>query len=258
VVPLADDAPRRLTIRVDAGLRFLMAKDLRDEDAFDHVIHRRAALKDVVESLGIPHTEIGALRVAGREVGFFHPVADGETIAVAGVVPPCDVTRPTLLRPAPLPSARFLVDLNVARLAKLLRLAGFDAAHNPDWHDHELARRSAEERRILLTRDRALLRHGCIAFGHLVRAASPRAQLAEVLSQYGLGKDSRPFSRCLRCNGVLETVDKLTVLDRLEPLTRRYYERFYQCQTCRQIYWEGSHKEGLKRLLEEALKGVTN
>lgn len=243
---------RRLTLRVASSLRFLLARDLQDREAFTHVIVRRASIKDVVESLGVPHTEIGGLRVDGREVGFGHPVADGETLEVTAVAAPYDVTRPTRLRPEPLDGVRFLVDLNVARLAKLLRLAGFDAGHDPDWHDHELARRSADERRILLTRDRALLRHGCITFGHLVRAAGPRDQLGEVLHLFGLQQRCRPFSRCLRCNGLLEPVDKRAVLHRLEPLTRLYYEQFHLCRECGQVYWDGSHREGLQGILDRA------
>jgi len=248
----------RLVISIAPELCFLLHREQRDTGTVQHTIFRHASLKDVVESLGIPHTEIGRLTVDDREVGFGHPVADGERIGVAAVTAPFEVTHPTRLRPVPLPEVRFIVDLNVARLARLLRLAGFDAAHDPDWHDAELARRSADEGRILLTRDRALLRYACIDFGHLVRANTPREQLAEVLAFFGLQCDCRLLSRCMRCNGLLESVSKERVLARLEPLTRRYYENFYLCRRCGQIYWEGSHKKGLKEILSQALECIGN
>jgi len=244
-----------LTFEVHPALRFLLPRELRNQPGFQHVIERNASIKDVVESLGIPHTEIGTLIVDRREVGFAHQVADQESLVLQPIQQPCDVTHPTLLRPAPLPAPRFLVDQNVARLAALLRMAGFDTTYSPDWHDAELAQRSVQEHRILLTRDRALLRRACIDYGHLVCAGKPREQLKEVITFYGLHKQVTPFTRCMRCNGLLHSVPKSEILDQLKPLTRRFYEEFNQCSDCGQIYWEGTHKKGLEDILSQALEG---
>jgi len=251
-IPSTPQPAYRVSFSFAVSLRFLLPRELRTKATFTQIIRRRASLKDVVEALGVPHTEIGALYVNGQEVGFAQPLADRQQIRIDEQHAPCEVTRPSLLRPEPLPHVRFIVDANVARLAKLLRATGFDTTYDPKWTDAELARLAAEERRILLTRDRALLRYGCIDYGHLVRSSLPKEQLREVLRLYGLQEQLRPFSRCMRCNGPLEAVDKAQTLDQLEPLTIRYYDCFKRCTGCGQVYWDGSHKKGLEELLFEA------
>lgn len=241
-----------LEITIAEPLQFLLARDRR-LPTFEQTIYRQASLKDVIESLGVPHTEIGRLRVNGHEVGFDHRVADGETIHVEALATPRNVLQPSMLRPVPLTELRFLVDVNVARLGKLLRLVGCDTFYDPDLSDTELARLAAAQGRVLLTRDRALLRHGCIDYGHLVRAEKPRTQLREVVRLFGLREQLRPFSRCMHCNAALQLVSKSTILDQLQPLTIRYYNDFMQCSGCGKIYWEGSHQQGLEDLLTEAL-----
>jgi len=111
---------------------------------------------------------------------------------------------------------RFLVDVNVAKLASLLRMAGFDTAYENRRSDAELAELSEREGRILLTRDRSLLKRRQVEFGHLVRSVAPREQLAEIITLYGLQQKGQPFSRCLVCNGRLSTVKKEEVLHRSE------------------------------------------
>jgi len=243
----------QLTIRVAAELRFLLPRDLRERQTFTHTLQRRASLKDVVESLGIPHTEIGALYVGQQPVNFKHPASDRQQVSVHALPVPHNVLQASLLRPHPLREIRFIVDLNVAHLGRLLRSAGFDASHDPSWSDGELARLAAQQKRILLTRDRALLRYACVEQGHLVRAVEPRMQLREVIRQYGLQQQLKPFSRCMRCNGQLNPVAKHQVLSQLEPLTIRYYEHFKQCRNCGQVYWKGSHQQGLEAILSGAL-----
>lgn len=251
-IPSAAQPAYRVRFSFAVSLRFLLPRDLREVATFSQTIRRQASLKDVVEALGIPHTEIGALYVNGHEVGFGQPLGDRQQIRVEALSAPCAVTRASRLRPEPFPHVRFIVDANVARLARLLRAAGFDTTYDPEWSDAELARLAASERRILLTRDRALLRYRCIDHGHLVRASRPRHQLREVLELYGLQEQLHPFSRCMRCNGTLAAVDKAQVLDQLEPLTIRHYNHFKQCSGCGQVYWDGSHKKGLEELFLEA------
>lgn len=249
-----DTHRKELTFRVHPDLRFLLAPQLRATDSFIHQIERKASIKDVIESLGIPHTEIGRLTVQTNEVDFSCHVQDGDIIEVDRFTTPVDVTEPSCLRPEPLKEIRFLVDANVGRLAKLLRMTGIDTAYNFDWPDAELAQKAAEEKRILLTRDRALLRYGSVTFGHLVRAIHPEDQLVEVVRFYGLQGMLKPFSRCMRCNGLLHSVDKARIDHLLEPLTRIHYKRFHQCGSCEQVYWEGSHKEGMESVIEKILE----
>jgi hypothetical protein len=183
-------------------------------------------------------------------VDFSHIVTAGDRISVYPVFEAMDITPLLRLRPAPLRVPRFIVDVNLGRLARYLRLLGFDCHYRNDIDDAEIARISAGESRTVLTRDRALLQQKIITRGYFVRADRPLEQVREVLARLDLYRQVRPFTRCTRCNGVLEAVDKGDVLDRLEPKTRRYYDEFRRCTACGQIYWKGSHFERAGRLVE--------
>ena len=217
-------------------------------------VDRRASIKDVIESLGVPHTEIHFLASGGEERGFGWLLPAGVEVEVRGAVPGrvVDPTRPTGLRPDPLPWLRFAVDENVGRLAGLLRMAGFDTAYDRTLDDARLAELAVSQGRVLLSRDRALLKRSAVAHGRLVRAFDPWDQLAEVARVYGLGHRLALFTRCIRCNGELSEVDKAVVLDQLEPKTRRYYERFSRCRDCGRVYWKGSHYGHMLRALADA------
>lgn len=209
-------------------------------------VRRAASIKDVIESLGPPHTEVYAITVGDRPVGFGHKLAPGDTVAIHPAVFPIDVTRPTCLRPEPLSGLRFLVDANAGRLATLLRLLGFDAAFVPDIRDDILADLAADEGRVVLSRDRNCLKRAKITYGRVIRANAPPSQLRDVLTAFGLTPPYAAFSRCLRCNRLLVTVDKAAIENRLLPKTRKYYEDFSQCPQCKRLYWAGSHHETMQ------------
>ncbi len=221
----------------------------RQDGAVVYPLNRRASVKDVVEALGPPHTEVGSIRVQGREVGFSHLLQPGEVVDVHALEPPVDPTQPTRLRPQPYPGNRFVVDVNVGKLARLLRLLGYDASYDPAWRDRTIAAISAQEKRIVLTRDRRLLKRSQVVWGRLIRTNDPKAQLREVVWFYGLTPPYPAFSRCLRCNVPLERVDKAEVLHRLEPKTRKYFHIFSRCPACDRIYWAGSHHDRMQEWL---------
>jgi uncharacterized protein with PIN domain len=213
-----------------------------------------AAVKDIVEAAGVPHTEIDLIVAGGRSVGFDYRPRDGEHISVYPIFESVDVTPVLHLRPAPLRDTRFVLDVHLGKLARLLRLLGFDARYGHDLDDAELARISRDERRILLTRDRGVLKRSGVTHGTYVRASQAEAQAVEVLRRFDLSGAVRPFTRCPRCNGLLRPVAKADVLDRLEPKTRLYFDDFRQCASCGQVYWQGSHAEPL----QAALRRITN
>jgi len=184
-------------------------------------------------------------------VDFSHIVQDGDRISVYPVFESLDVTPLIRLRPEPLRIPKFVLDTNLGRLARYLRLLGFDCLYENDFEDAVVAKISSEQQRTLLTRDRALLQRRIITHGYFVRAVRPRLQVPEVLSRFDLYRLVAPFSRCIRCNGTLQDVDKATVEDRLEPKTRKYFDTFRICTGCGQIYWQGSHYERSMRLVDD-------
>jgi uncharacterized protein len=239
-----------ITLHFDAGLRDLIRRRPPDR-SFLYALERKASIKDIVEACGVPHTEVGEIRCRDRFVDFDHSAEPGNTYAIAGIVPPLDVLRPSLLRPAPFSRLRFVVDVNVAKLASLLRLLGFDTAYRNGIQDAEIARLAEVEERIVLTRDTALLKRSRITFGRLVRAVHPDDQFREVLDLFGLNGPFALFSRCMVCNHPLAFIDKHRILNRLEPKTKKYFDVFKHCPACDKIYWRGSHYDEMMVRLEK-------
>ena len=217
-----------------------------------------AGIVDAIQALGVPHTEVDLILVEGRPAGFSHRLAPGDSVEVFGLDRPAELAGLAGLIPAPPEPRRFVLDGHLGRLARYLRMLGFDARYDNRAGDAVLARVSAEEDRILLTRDRGLLKRSIVRLGYLVRSDDPRLQLAEVVERYGLARTAAPFSRCVRCNGEIRPVGKAEVEERLagEPRTLRYFDAFGRCAGCGAIYWPGSHYERMSLLAREVLRST--
>jgi uncharacterized protein with PIN domain len=165
-----------------------------------------------------------------------------------------DISPLTRVRPAPLRQTRFVLDMHLGRLAAYLRLLGFDTWYQSHSRDEDLARASQDEHRILLTRDRGLLKRAAVTHGHLMRETFPRRQLAEVVERFDLYRSVALFTRCLRCNTPLRSARAESVADRLPERTRRLHTEFFECDTCRRVYWKGSHYARMRKMIGEVLK----
>jgi len=240
----------RAQLRFYEELNDFLKPGLRKQ-AFSHAFDRRTSIKDMIESFGVAHTEVDIILVNGQSVDFSYIVQDGDRISVYPVFESLDVSPLVRLRPAPLRKTAFILDTNLGRLARYLRLLGFDCLYQNNFDDETVARLSREQHRCVLTRDRALLQRKIITHGYFVRAVRPRHQVQEVLARFDLYRQVRPFSRCSRCNGDLRPVDKQEIRDRLEPKTRKYFDSFRICTSCRQVYWQGSHHDRSLQLIAE-------
>lgn len=216
---------------------------------FSYEWRRRASIKDMIEALGVPHTEIELILVNGESVDFAYIVQDGDHISVYPLFESFDILPVSRLRPQPLRVVRFVLDVHLGKLARYLRLLGFDTLYRNDYDDPELANLAGLERRILLTRDRDLLKRAVVTHGYYVRATDPRRQVEEVMDRLDLYRAMRPFQRCVRCNGLLTVVAKHQVADRLPSKTRHHVENFWECDACGQLYWEGSHVPHIRRFI---------
>lgn len=210
-------------------------------------------VKDVLEAMGIPHTEVDLILVNGDPVGFEYRPTSGDRIAVYPMFEALDIGSTGQLRPVPLRDPRFVIDVNLGRLARWLRVLGFDVWWRSDADDQMLADISLDQQRILLTRDRGLLKRRALTHGLFVHSEQPKQQTLEVMRRLDLRQRVAPLTRCLRCNGRLVAVAKEEVTDRLEPLTREYYDEFSRCADCGQIYWPGTHFARLTSLIDELL-----
>ncbi|MGH8584252.1 MAG: Mut7-C RNAse domain-containing protein [Gammaproteobacteria bacterium] len=219
-----------------------------------HTCAEQATVKNAIESLGVPHTEVELVLVNGRSVGLAHRVQDGDRISVYPKFESLDISPLLRVRERPLREVRFVADAQLGGVAKYLRLLGFDTLYRNDYDDAKLARISAAEHRIVLTRDRDLLMHRVITHGCYVRALRPDAQLQEVLVRLDLFGSVRPFSRCLRCNGGLVAIDKAALGTRIRETTLQVYNEFWTCRGCNQVYWAGPHFRRLQEVVDSALR----
>lgn len=225
----------------------------RRKRSFRYRFADNATVKQAVEALGVPHTEVELILVDGIPVDFSHRIRAGERVAVYPVFESLDVTPVLKLRPEPLRDIRFLTDAHLAALARRLRLLGFDTLHADEQDDAHIALLSVAEKRVLLTRDRELLKRKQIAHGCYIRQGEPSAQLAYVLQRLDLRRSARPFSRCIECNGVLEETSRAAVKDFVAESIVRRFRRFWQCPGCRRVYWRGSHYRSLLERVAGAL-----
>lgn len=203
-------------------------------------------IKDPIEVFGVPHTEVELIVVNGQPVGFDYQLQSGDRVAVYPAFTSVNIDSSVRLRET-LHNHRFILDVHLGKLAKFMRLLGFDTLYRNDYRDADIVNIAVNEQRIVLTRDRRLLYFRHISHGYWVRAVNVKIQIDEVLSRFDLRGSIQPFARCLICNGVMMPVAKADVLQYLEPKTRLYYEVFRQCADCRRIYWEGSHIDDMRQ-----------
>jgi uncharacterized protein with PIN domain len=213
---------------------------------------RMATTKHMIEALGVPHTEVELLLVNGESAGLDLLLEEGDRVAVYPRFTRFDVAS---LAPAPsLPPGRirFVADAHLGGLARLLRMAGFDTIYDNGLRDDQVEVLAVEEERVVLTRDRELLKRRTIDYGCYVRALKAQAQLREVFERLGLAERARPFTRCLHDNALLRFVAKDAVRDRLPPQVAATQEEFSTCDVCGRVYWKGSHWQRMSELLERA------
>ncbi len=244
--------PHRANFRFYEELNDFLEPRQRKRE-LDYAFSGAPAIKDPIEVFGVPHSEVDLVLVNGRSVGFDYRLRDGDRVAVYPVFESLDISPLQRLRARPLREPRFVVDVNLGKLARRLRMLGFDTRYGNRLEDREIVDISLAENRIILTRDRRLLFHRRVTHGYWVRSNDPETQLDEVLARLDLRRQVKPLCRCLDCNGRIEPVSREQIEDRLEPLTRRYYRRFFTCPDCGKVYWEGSHVDGMCRVIRDLI-----
>jgi len=226
----------------------------RRKRTFAWEVAPRATLGAVVDGLGVPRGTIDLALVDGAPVGLDHRVCDGERVALYPVFEAFDVGMVTRLPGRPLRRTRFVLDVHLGRLARYLRLLGFDCLYRNDAADDELAVVSAAEGRILLSRDRGLVGRRDLRHAYLVTETLPRVQAVEVVRRLDLTSQVRPFHRCLICNGAVVSATVDEVADRVPPWVRENDTGYRRCPDCGRVYWRGTHWRRMARLIEAILR----
>jgi uncharacterized protein len=212
------------------------------------------SVKDAIEAFGVPHVAVDLVLVNGRSVSFDYLVHPGDRVSVYPVFERLEIKGTTKVRADPLREIRFVADVHLGRLARYLRMAGFDTLYWRKAEDAYLAE-LASEGRILLTRDLGLLKRNAVTHGYWLRETSARAQLAEVLARFDLYDRVQPFRRCMRCNTPLEPIAREEVRGRVPEGVWECYKSFAWCPTCRRVYWKGSHYDRMRDMLRAAMEG---
>jgi uncharacterized protein len=241
-------SPFTIRLKFHGDLPFFLGSKTRRETV-ERALREKSSVKDVIESCGVPHPEVDLILVDGQPVDFHHTLRTDADVDVhpVGLLPTCFQENHMQVAN----SKEFVADGHLGKLARDLRLLGFDVAYDRDADDRRLLATVRESDRALLTRDRRLLMHAIVQHGYYLRSQNPINQTIEVLRRFALFSVIAPFTRCLRCNAPLQKVAKADVIQKLEPLTKIYYEQFRRCTGCDQIYWAGSHFSKLQKRLEE-------
>ena len=226
----------------------------RRKREFASACARAATTKHMIEALGVPHTEVELILVNGQSVGFDRLLEEGDRVAVFPKFEMLDVTPMLRVREHPLRVIRFVADAHMGGLAHLLRMAGFDTLYDNNFHDKEIETIVVRDGRIVLTRDRELLKRRAITHGCYVHTLKPPQQFCEIFERLDLGRSVHPFTLCLECNVPLHPIEKAEVLMRIPPSVRERFDTFSTCENCNRVFWEGSHWRRMRDLLDGCMR----
>ncbi len=220
---------------------------------FEVMFKGKRSIKDMIEALGIPHTEVDLVLVDGNSVAFNYILQDNDCVSVYPVFESLNITNVTHLRKTPLRRNKFIADINLGDIVKYMRALGFDIYYDALFSSREIIDISKTENRIILTKSRKLLKFKEVSHGIFIRPGTPTEQIRRIIEYLDIKDDIKPFSRCLRCNRSLVVVRKEKILDRIPPMAKEFCDEYVQCQSCDKIYWKGNHFINMEKVLKQIL-----
>jgi uncharacterized protein len=233
---------KKIYIRFYEELNDFLPEEKRKK-RFEHHYIDRTSVKDLIESLGVPHTEVDLILANGKSVGFKYLINDGDDISVYPVFESLDISDVQHLRAKPLRNPKFICDVHLGKLAKYLRMLGFDVLYENDYSDEEIVRISLSEGRAILTRDTGILKRNDVTHGYYLRNSNVQGQTEEVVKRFDLQNLIKEFTRCLECNAELLKIEKEKIINELPPKVAASQEDFSKCPACGKLYWKGTHHQ---------------
>jgi uncharacterized protein with PIN domain len=223
----------------------------RRKKRFEHHYIDHTSVKDLIESLGVPHTEVDLILVNGKSKSFKYLINDGDDISVYPVFESFDISNVQHLRPKPLRKPKFICDVHLGKLARYLRMMGFDVYYKNDLSDEEIVKISLKERRAILTKDRGILKRNEVTHGYYVRNTKVEEQAKEVIKRFDLQNEIKELTRCLECNSELIKISKEKIAGKLPPKVKQSQEEFYECPGCGKLYWKGTHHQKMLSFVQK-------
>jgi hypothetical protein len=240
------------TFRFYEELNDFLPKHRRKTD-FEATFKGKRSIKDMIEALGVPHTEIDLILVNGNSVDFNYILQDEDRVSVYPVFESLNITDVTLLRKIPLRRNKFIADINLGDIVKYMRVLGLDLYYDPLLSTREIIEISKRENRVILTKSRKLLKFKDVSHGIFIRPGTTTEQIRRIIYYLDIKDKIKPFSRCLRCNTLLDIVLKEKILDRIPSKTKEFCDEYLQCQSCDKIYWKGTHFINMKKVVRQIL-----
>ena len=239
----------KVNLRFYEELNDFLLKEKKKKQ-FSHQFIDRTSVKDLIESLGVPHTEVDLILVNGKSVGLKYLINDGDDISIYPVFESLDISDIQHLRPEPLRQPKFICDVHLGRLARYLRMMGFNVYYKNDLSDEEIVKISLMDRRAILTKDRGILKRNKVTHGYFVRNTKVEEQTKEILKRFDLQKGINEFTRCLECNSDLMKITREKIVLDLPPKVNQLQEEFYKCPGCGKLYWKGSHHKKMLAFIQ--------
>ncbi len=234
-------------------LNDFLPKSKRKTD-FEAEFEEKRSIKDMIESLGVPHTEIDLILVNGKSVDFKYLLQDKDGVSVYPVFEALDITGVTHLRKIPLRKTRFIADNNLGDIVKYLRVLGFDVYFDASHSPREIIEISKRESRIILTRSKNLLKRKEVTHGLYIYPGATGEQVKRIVDFLDIKSGIEPFSRCLLCNNRLKTIAREEIADRIPPKTKAHCNEYTHCKCCDKIYWKGTHFMNMSKVIDMILK----
>lgn len=241
---------KKVTFRFYEELNDFLPHNKRKK-RFQHFFIDRTSIKDMIESLGVPHTEIDLILVNGTSVNFSYLVNDGDDISVYPIFESLDISNIQHLRAKPLRKPKFILDVHLGSLAKYMRMVGLDTLYRNNYCDEEIVKISLADRRTIITRDKGILKRADVTHSYWIRSTKTTEQFIEVIKRFDLHNYLKEFSRCLICNTVLKKIPKAKVINQIPPKVKESQFDFYYCKNCNKVFWKGSHYFRMKGIIEK-------
>ena len=225
----------------------------RRKTNFEAKFKGKRSIKDMIEALGVPHTEIDLILVNGKSVDFNYILQNKDRVSVYPVFESLNITDVTLLRKIPLRQNKFIADINLGNIVKYMRLLGFDLYYDSLLSTRKIIDISKRENRVILTKNRKLLKFKDVTHGIFIRPGTTTEQIRRIIDYLDITDNIKPFSRCLRCNTLLKSVLKENILDKIPPKTKEFCDEYVQCRSCDKIFWKGTHFINMKKIVSQIL-----